>query len=81
MARMLRTVADLLCRRAEMFAPDAICSVLHVDAEGKLRPLAAPSLPASYSEALDGVTIGPVVGSCGTAAFRGEPVEVTDIET
>ncbi len=74
------TVADLLCRRAEMFAPDAICSVLLVDAEGKLKPLAAPSLPDAYSQALDGVAIGPVVGSCGTAAFLGEPVEVTDIE-
>ncbi len=73
-------VADALCRRAEMFAPEAICSVLRVDGEGKLRPLAAPSLPAFYSEALDGLPIGPKVGSCGTAAFRGEPVEVRDID-
>ena len=74
-------VADLLCRRAEILAPGAICSILCVDEELKLRPLAAPSLPAHYSEALDGLPIGPRVGSCGTAAFRGEPVEVSDIES
>ncbi len=32
-------------------------------------------------EATDRVPIGPNVGSCGTAAYRGEPVEVTDIAT
>ena len=51
-------VADLLCRRAEILAPGAICSILCVDEELKLRPLAAPSLPAHYSEALDGLPIG-----------------------
>jgi diguanylate cyclase (GGDEF)-like protein len=73
-------VGDLLCRRAETFAPEVICSILYVDDERKLRPLAAPSLPEHYSAALDGLPVGPKVGSCGTAAFRGEPVEVDDIE-
>ena len=41
----------------------------------------APSLPAAYSEAIDGILIGEGVGSCGTAAHRREPVIVTDIET
>ena len=74
------TIADLLCRRAETLAPEALCSILRVDAEARLRPLAGPSLPPEYSAALDGLTVGPSVGSCGTAAFRGEPVEVQDIE-
>ena len=73
-------VADVLCRRAETFAPDAICSILQVDTGGRLRPMAAPSLPQSYSDALEGLLIGPEVGSCGTAAFKGEAVEVRDIE-
>ncbi len=77
----LEQVATILCSRAEASAPEAICSLLHIDDEGKLRPLAAPSLPRSYSEAIDGVPIGPRVGSCGTAAWRKEPVVVTDIET
>jgi PAS domain S-box-containing protein len=58
------------------------CSILLVDRDGlRLRHGAAPSLPEIYVQAVDGVAIGPSVGSCGTAAFRGEPVEVADIET
>jgi diguanylate cyclase (GGDEF)-like protein len=75
----LAAVADLLCRQAEALAPDAICSILAVDAEGLLHPLAAPSLPPAYSAALDGLPAGPRTGSCGTAAFRNQPVMVTDI--
>jgi len=75
----LVAVADLLCRRAEALAPGAICSILTVDADGVLHPLAGPSLPLSYSSALDDIPCGPMVGSCGTAAFRNESVIVTDI--
>ena len=39
-----------------------------------LRHGAAPSLPPSYCEAIDGLAIGPNVGSCGTAAYRRERV-------
>jgi diguanylate cyclase (GGDEF)-like protein len=77
----LVAVADLLCRRAEVLAPGVICSVLTVDADGVLHPLAAPSLPLAYSSALDDLPCGPMAGSCGTAAFRNEPVIVTDIAT
>jgi PAS domain S-box-containing protein len=38
-----------------------------------------PSLPPAYLQALEGLEIGPQVGSCGTAAFTGEPVYVSDI--
>ncbi|HIK14668.1 MAG TPA: PAS domain S-box protein [Leptolyngbyaceae cyanobacterium M33_DOE_097] len=41
----------------------------------------SPSLPQGYVQALGNVTIGPQAGSCGTAAFRQEPVIVTDIAT
>ena len=79
LGRPLRAVLDLLCRQVEALAPEVACSVLRIDGEGKLRPLASPSLPIAYSSALDGLAIGPVGGSCGTAAFRGEEVEVQDI--
>jgi diguanylate cyclase (GGDEF)-like protein len=79
LGRPLRAVLDLLCRQVEALSPEVVCSVLRIDAEGKLRPLASPSLPISYSSAIDGVAIGPVAGSCGTAAYRGEEVEVRDI--
>jgi PAS domain S-box-containing protein len=47
----------------------------------RLRHGAAPSLPKAYSDAIDGLTIGPSEGSCGTAASRAEPVIVSDIST
>ncbi|MBR0963252.1 EAL domain-containing protein [Bradyrhizobium diazoefficiens] len=74
-------IADRLCRRVEQIAPDVVCSLLHVDSAGLIHPLGGPSLPEDYSRALDGVAIGPSVGSCGTAAFYGEPVLATDLDT
>ncbi|CAN5910059.1 EAL domain-containing protein [soil metagenome] len=74
-------VLALLCSEVERIAPEVVCSVLGIDAHGCLRPLAAPSLPAHVAVAIDGLRIGPQVGSCGTAAWRGEPVLVQDIET
>ncbi|MEO7324840.1 MAG: EAL domain-containing protein [Dokdonella sp.] len=76
----LRTVADLLCTRVESNAPGVTCSILTVDQQGLMHPLAGPSLPEAYSQALERVPTGPRSGSCGTAAWRGEAVEVTDIE-
>lgn len=75
----LRPLCELLCRRAESLAPDAICTILAVDSAGLLHPLAAPSLPEEFSAALNGVACGPRGGSCGTAAHRREAVEVRDI--
>ena len=74
-------VLDQLCRVVEQLAPELICSVLEVDREGRLHPLAGPSLHPDYSAALDGLAIGPVGGSCGTAAWRREPVDVRSIAT
>ncbi|MEX0954280.1 MAG: EAL domain-containing protein [Rhizobiaceae bacterium] len=76
----LSAVADRLCRDAEAVAPGVTCSILTVGSDGLIHPLAGPSLPDHYAEAIEGVRIGPVAGSCGTAAYRGEPVEVADIE-
>ncbi|MGA8136302.1 MAG: EAL domain-containing protein [Pseudomonas gingeri] len=75
----LAALMMLVCREVERIAPDVIASILRVDEGGTLHPLAAPSLPEHYSNALDGLRIGPQVGSCGTAAFSGEPVVVADI--
>lgn len=72
-------VAAMLCGRVEALAPHAVCTLVGVDEGGRLRPIAAPSLPAAYSEALDGLPIGPRTGSCGTAAYLGRAVETRDI--
>ncbi|MBB1248212.1 EAL domain-containing protein [Rhizobium sp. G21] len=77
----LKPTIDRLCVMVEDMVPEVVCSVVEVDAEGRLRPLSAPSLPDHYSQALDGIQSGPKVGSCGTAVYRKKPVIVTDIAT
>lgn len=75
----LETLMDKACREVERIAPEITASILRVSADGKLSSLAGPKLPDSYCAALEGVAIGPCVGSCGTAAYLGEPVLVEDI--
>jgi PAS domain S-box-containing protein len=77
----LTHVLTVLCRTIEQLAHgEMLASVLLLDPDGvHLRQGAAPSLPESYNRAVDGIAIGPAVGSCGTAAFRREPVYVADI--
>lgn len=63
-------------------APPMLASVLLLDESGTRLVLgAAPNLPEAYNEAIHGAPIGPATGSCGTAAFRREPVIVVDIDT
>jgi GAF domain-containing protein len=57
---------------------DTLTSILLLDGT-TLRDGAAPKLPRAYRDAIDGLTIGPVAGSCGTAAFTGHPIYVSDI--
>jgi PAS domain S-box-containing protein len=66
----------------EAHAPGMLGSILLLDEEGvHLRHVAAPSLPPEYTAAIDGVSIGPNVGSCGTAAYCEDAVFVEDIAT
>jgi PAS domain S-box-containing protein len=77
----LATVLDVLVRGVETQTCDGmICSVLVFDDDAQcLRAGAAPSLPEEYNRIIDGVRIGPRVGSCGSAAYKREPVFATDI--
>ncbi|MDX6540971.1 MAG: hypothetical protein QOI71_2581, partial [Gaiellales bacterium] len=78
----LPRVLDHLARFVEEHGDDVLASILLLDRDGvHLRHGAAPSLPDAYCTAIDGIRIGPGVGSCGTAAYRGEPVCVSDIAT
>ena len=76
----LAQVLDGLCRLVEDHADDVLASILLLDGD-RLRHGAAPSLPRAYTEAIDGAVIGPRAGSFGTAAYRREPVIVSDIAT
>ncbi len=63
----------------ESLLDDARCSIMVFDPESQsLRHSAAPRLPPGYCFAIDGMSIGPIAGSCGTAAFLGESVVVSD---
>ena len=57
---------------------DMVTSILLLDGT-TLHHGAGPRLPRAYRDAIDGSEIGPVAGSCGTAAFLGRPVYVSDI--
>ncbi|MGC9357244.1 MAG: GAF domain-containing protein [Anaerolineae bacterium] len=76
----LRETLHALVRIIESQSPGMRGLVLLLDEDGQhLRYGASVSLPQEYVETLEGLEIGPEVGSCGTAAFRQERVIVDDI--
>ena len=76
----LAEILDSLCRFVEGQAGGVLASISLLDGD-RLRRGAAPSLPKAFTDAINGAAIGPSAGSCGTAAYRGEPVIVEDIAT
>jgi signal transduction histidine kinase len=75
-------ILERLVLAIEDYSPPTLGSILLLDADGvHVRHGAAPSLPAAYTQAIDGQAIGPSAGSCGTATFERRPVYVEDIET
>lgn len=75
-------VLELTAEVAQSIAVGMRCSVLVLSPDGRrLTHRFARSLPASYVRAIDGLEIGPTVGSCGAAAFLGKRVIVQDVRT
>ena len=75
------TLAEM-CRMVESQLPGVRCTVLLVSGDGSvLRHGAAPSFPASFVRAIDGLPIAEGSAVCGTAAARGETVMITDLAT
>ncbi len=79
----LTSVLEVMTKMVEWQAgEELIASVLIADKEGThLHHGAAPRLPDEYNKAIDGIAVGPEVGSCGTAAFTKKTVVVTNIST
>ena len=76
----LPAMLEDIAHRLETLHPDMRVSILVSDPRSKLLYTgAAPSLPEFFNTAVDGLTPGIGQGSCGTAAFTGEPVIVKDI--
>jgi PAS domain S-box-containing protein len=76
----LSAILETICRSVEELAPGVLCSILLLEGD-RLRHGAAPSLPHDYNQKVDGLKIGPTVGSCGTAAYLKKPVIVSDTFT
>ncbi|MBM4200069.1 MAG: PAS domain S-box protein, partial [Gammaproteobacteria bacterium] len=73
-------ILGTLARDVEQEAPHTLCSILLIDDGGRrLLHGAAPSLPGFYNQAVNGLEIGPRVGSCGAAAATRQRVIVEDI--
>jgi len=71
---------DQLLRAIEEQSPGMLGLILLLDEDGRhLHIGAAPSLAQEYLDSIEGLEIGPMVGSCGTASYTGERVIVTDI--
>ena len=67
-------------REVEDIHPAMLCSILLLNPQTQcLGQGIAPSLPAFYNAAVEGLKIGPNVGSCGAAAYSGQRVVVEDI--
>src|SRR5712664_2374731 len=76
-------LADILTRIVllmEAQADGLRCSIQLLSNDGKrVRHGAAPNLPQAYVKAVDGLPIGPRVGSCGTSMYLRKPVIATDV--
>lgn len=76
----LQAILHKLAEVVEAQNGRAHCTILLTESDGQhLSVIAAPSLAKAYVNALRHVPIGPLSGSCGTAAYLGETVIVEDI--
>ena len=78
----LDEILELLAREIERNDVTVQVSILLLrdgDGAARLHAACAPSLPHEYSLALEGTPIGPNTGSCGSAAYWGERVIVSNI--
>jgi PAS domain S-box-containing protein len=76
----LEEIFETLVKLIEDQAPDMLCAVLLTDSDGQgLHFVAAPNIPQDYQRSIEPfLRIAPNMGSCGTAAFRREPVYTRD---
>ena len=78
----LKEIANALCQIIEEQRPGTLASVLLMNCDGvHLDVVAGPNLPGGWTRQMEQLPIGPCAGSCGTAAYRGSPVIVSDIAT
>jgi PAS domain S-box-containing protein len=77
----LTDVLTALCKFVEDTSSDCYCGVYLIDWSGsKFRIGAVSSLPATFNDPVDGLTVSPQVGPCGVAALTKTQVIATDLE-
>ncbi len=77
----LHEALDELCGLIERWMPDACCSILLLEEGRWLRHSGSVQLPAEFIRQVDGVEIGPEIGSCGAAAWQKRQIIVSDIDS
>ncbi|MEY2498961.1 MAG: hypothetical protein QOD12_2517 [Verrucomicrobiota bacterium] len=78
----LKEILDALCLIIEDYHSGTLASVLLLRPDGlHLDSVSGPSLPKRWTQQMESLPIGPCAGSCGTAAYRGARVIVSDIAT
>jgi diguanylate cyclase (GGDEF)-like protein/PAS domain S-box-containing protein len=78
----LSKILEAVVRSIEIQDPDILCAILLMEADGQhLNVGSAPSLPDFYSAAINGLPVGPNVGSCGSTAYSGKRTIVENILT
>src|SRR6266436_3183890 len=75
----LKEILNTLCLIIEEQRTGTLASVLLLNADGvHLDCIAGPNLPKEWAQQMENLPIGPCAGSCGTAAYRGSSVIVSD---
>ena len=78
----LEEILNALCLIIEEYRPNTLASILLLRSDDlHLDSVAGPSLPKGWRQEMERLPIGPCAGSCGTAAYRGSAVIVSDIAT
>ncbi len=73
-------IMDVLSKGIEEQFPDSLCSILVLnDEEKSLYNCSSPSLTSEFIQAINGLKVGPMNGSCGSAAYKKELVKIDDM--
>ena len=77
----MKSLLAALASNIEQALDQVRVSIQRIDGHGKLRAGASPSMDPAYVNLIEGESIGPMAGSCGTAAFTRQAVEVADVQS
>jgi PAS domain S-box-containing protein len=70
----LSQILDSLCQLVEEQTAGVLAAIFLVVDGNRLRHGSAPSIPRTYTDAIDDAVIGPRAGSCGPATYRQQAI-------